>query len=112
MESTREQLDKKPRRHWLRWGIVVIVTLLIVAELVARFGLGLGDPPLSMADPTMEYINQPSKTYHRFHHIIHYNTYSMRSGEVTPHKTDPSELRVLMIGDSVINGGAQTDDSE
>jgi lysophospholipase L1-like esterase len=88
------------------------VILLIGGELFARFYFGLGDPPLSMAHPTIEYLFKPSHTYHRFGNTIHYNAYSMRSPDFPKRKTDPRELRVMVLGDSVVNGGALSDDSD
>ena len=82
------------------------------AEMICRHVLGLGDPPLIVRDPEIEYLFAPSRAYHRFGNTISYNAFSMRADEVSPHKTDPNELRVLVIGDSVINGGALTDDSQ
>src|SRR5438105_1555304 len=104
-----------PKRRWgrrLAWLAAAIVVLLMAGELVARFYYGLGDPPLSMADPDMEYRFQPDKTYHRFGHEIHYNAYSQRADDFPPHKTQPNETRVMVIGDSIINGGALTDQSQ
>lgn len=92
---------------------MVLVVLLVAGEFFARFYLGLGDPPLSMADPEIEYLFKPNQRCHRFGNLITYNQYSMRATPDFPkHKTDPTELRILMIGDSILNGGAQTDDSE
>ena len=65
-----------------------------------------------MRDPDIDYLFVPGRTYHRFGNVISYNTFSMRADDVSPHKTDPNELRVLVIGDSVVNGGALTDDSQ
>jgi lysophospholipase L1-like esterase len=100
-------------RRWLwRWctrSVVALVTLLIVGELVARYALGLGDPPLSISHPTIEYMFKPSMTYHRFGNTVSYNAYSMRSPDFPSRKTDPNELRVMVMGDSVVNGGALTD---
>ncbi|MGH7177438.1 MAG: GDSL-type esterase/lipase family protein [Tepidisphaeraceae bacterium] len=100
------------RRRWLRWCILGVVVGLVGVELFSRAYLGLGDPPLLMSDPEIEYLYRPSQTGHRFGNLIHYNAYSMRSSDFPAHKIDPSELRVLVIGDSVINGGAQTDQSQ
>jgi hypothetical protein len=82
---------------------------LVAAELFLRIRYGLGDPPLSMADPEIEYLFKPSQEVRRLGNRIHYNAYSMRADDFPQHKSDPRELRVLAIGDSVINGGAQTD---
>lgn len=91
---------------------MVLVGLLVVGEGVARFGIGLGDPPLSIADPEIEYLFKPSVRYRRFGRQISYNAYSMRSGPIAPKRSDPAELRVLVLGDSIVNGGVLTDDSE
>lgn len=95
----------------MKRAISAAVILLVSAEIVARFYLGLGDPPIYLADPEIEYLVKPGE-YHRFGHTSFYNSFSMRSREITRTKTDPEEFRVLIIGDSVVNGGAQTDQSE
>jgi hypothetical protein len=109
--------DPTPPRakRWSRWLKILVlaaIALLVAGELVARFYFQLGDPPLSIFDPDMEYRFQPSRTYHRVGHLIHYNAYSQRADDFPPHKSSPDELRVMVIGDSVINGGAPTDQSE
>lgn len=83
--------------------------LVTIAEIIARFSLGLGSPPLWQEDSEIEYLAQPSKSYVRFGNRISYNSYSMRSDEFPEVKTDPNELRVLVIGDSIVNGGAHVD---
>src|ERR1700722_3382676 len=88
------------------------VILLVASELFCRFVIGLGDPPLYVADPKMEYLLQPSKTYYRFHKRFAVNQYSMRSDDFPPQKSDARELRVLVIGDSVIYGGVRIDQAD
>ena len=93
-------------------GLIVVASLFVLVgllEVFARVVLGLGNPPLWMADPEIEYLPQPAKRYLRFGNRISYNAYSMRSRDFPRKKVDPAELRVLVVGDSVINGGAQTD---
>lgn len=104
----------KPKRRyrWLKWLVVVILLLGVCGELVARFYLGLGDPPLSMADPEIEYLFKPNQDVNRFGNRVKYNAYSMRSDDFPKEKTDENEVRILVLGDSVINGGNQTDQSE
>jgi GDSL-like Lipase/Acylhydrolase family len=91
--------------------LVAVPTLLIAGELWARFGLGLGDPPLSQAHPTIEYYFRPNQQVHRFGNLFQTNRYGMRSEDFPPRKADPAELRVLIYGDSVVNGGNLTDQS-
>lgn len=96
----------------LKSVLLVSAIALATSELVCRFIIGLGDPPLYQSDETMEYVLQPSKTYRRFHNRFTVNRYSMRADDFPPHKSSPSELRVLVIGDSIVYGGVRIDQSE
>lgn len=87
--------------RWLAW----LLLLLFGAELVARFGLGLGEIPVYIEDPDYEYIYAPNQTVYRFGNRISTNEFSMRSKPISSSDT----LVVLKIGDSVINGGAHID---
>jgi hypothetical protein len=108
------------RRAGRRWrvgraaAVVAGVVLggLVGGEMFARHGLGLGDPPLSMADAEIEYLFVPSQSYRRFGNRVAYNQWHMRSEPFGPVKAGPDERRVVFLGDSVINGGSQTDQSE
>jgi hypothetical protein len=105
-----------PKRRWrgrVIWTLLILLTAFVVGgELFARFYLGLGDPPLSIADPEIEYLFAPDQRVSRFGNTITYNGYSMRATpDFPPAKIDPRELRILVMGDSVINGGALSDDS-
>lgn len=95
-----------------RWVLALgaILTAFGVAELTARFGLGLGDPPLTVLDPDIEYLFAPG-TYQRFGNEIRYNSVHMRADEPPTAGADAG-LRVLVLGDSVINGGALTDHAD
>lgn len=86
-----------------------LLALLVLAEVYARVGVGLGDPTLYKADPRIEYLPLPSRTYRRFGNRVSYNAYSMRSRHFPARKSDPTELRVLVVGDSIVNGGTRTD---
>jgi lysophospholipase L1-like esterase len=89
-----------------------LIVLLMLAEVYLRFMLGLGNPPLWMADPEIEYLPQPSRSYVRFGHRIHFNAYAMRSRDFPQRKSDPTEVRVLVVGDSVVHGGPRADQEE
>lgn len=60
-----------------------------------------------MANDNCEYLFQPGQTCHRFGNTIHFNSYSQRSEQ-----PDSTKNIILGLGDSVINGGVLTDDSE
>lgn len=96
-------------RAWLAWIACGVPALALASgEVVARLWLGLGDPPLSVADPEIEYLFKPGE-YHRFGNTIRINSRHMRSEELSDARSDPRELRILVMGDSVVNGGALTD---
>ncbi len=84
-----------------------IVTFLLagIAEIVLRVKFGFCTAPLYISDPAFEYIYAPNQELHRFGNVIRTNELSMRSDPVS--KTDT--LVVLLVGDSVINGGSLTD---
>jgi hypothetical protein len=92
-------------------AIGIAVLLFAGGEAVARFVLGLGDPPLTIRDPDIEYLFAPNRCYHRFGNRVCYNAWSMRSDDLPAAKAD-GERRVLVLGDSVINGGATTDQAD
>ena len=103
------------RRRWLRTLIIAAPAVALVSagggEIFLRQRYGLGSPVLMMSDPVTEYRAAPNQHVVRLGNRVDYNAYSMRSQDLGLRKTDARELRVLMIGDSVINGGDQTDQS-
>jgi len=93
-----------------RGKIVIIgaIVLLGMLELVSRYALGLGEPPLYIAHPTIEYMFKPNQEVSRFHNKIIINEYGMRSSDFSAQREDSGELRIMMFGDSVLNGGSLT----
>ncbi len=90
---------------WMMVGLVVTVTS---SEIFARYHLGLGTPALSIVHPTIEYMYKPNQDVYRFGNQIIINEYGMRTAPFPLEKT-PNELRVMIFGDSVLNGGNLTD---
>ena len=103
------EAQSKGRR--LAWIIGSLVLLGVTAEVFARMVLGLGHPPLSMPHPTIEYMFKPNQSVRRFGNLFTTNRYGMRSADFPPQKSDPKEFRVLVVGDSVVNGGTLSDQS-
>ena len=85
-----------------------IVMSVVVAELVARYALGLGDPPLTVADSEIDYIFAPNQNCNRFGNRIVYNDASMRC-DFNVLMGGGNLSRIFVIGDSVVNGGVLTD---
>lgn len=95
-------------------GLIILgfLFLLVSAEFVARFKLGLGTPPLFIKHPSVEFMLKPDQEVYRFGNHFIVNHYSMRSENFSPKKADPKELRIMAFGDSVLNGGSLTDHSQ
>jgi hypothetical protein len=83
---------------------VFAAALLAFVELLLRFIFGLGDLPVYVEDAYYEYIYAPNQNVKRFGNRIITNEYSMRSLPLS----DTDEIRILKLGDSVINAGSQT----
>ncbi|BAS59588.1 hypothetical protein NIES2135_08830 [Leptolyngbya boryana NIES-2135] len=79
-----------------------------VLELGLRLIFGFGNPPLLQADSKTGYRFQPNQKLFRFGKSIEINQYSQRNPPISAIKP-PNTRRILMIGDSVLNGGVQTD---
>jgi lysophospholipase L1-like esterase len=92
-------------------NILGIIFLISIGEIFARYYLGLGTPPLSISDPRIEYMFKPNQDVYRFGNHFITNEYGMRSESFTKKKSS-DELRIMVFGDSVINGGNLTDHTE
>jgi len=85
--------------------IIFLIIVAGVAEAVLRFKYGFCNAPLYISDPDFEYIYAPNQDVKRFGNVVRTNEFSMRNEAVLPTDT----LVVLLVGDSVINGGSMTD---
>ncbi|MER8959291.1 hypothetical protein [Mesorhizobium sp. M0701] len=94
-------------------GIVILGVCflsLVCGELFCRYYLGLGTPPLSISDPKIEYLFAPDQDVFRFGNRVVYNHWSMRNEEF-PEQPPLDQVRTMVIGDSVVNGGSLSDQS-
>jgi hypothetical protein len=88
----------------LRYGIALLLLLALV-ETTLRVIWGFGNPVLYATSKEYEYIYASNQQVTRFGNTIRTNSFGMRS----PEPASDDSIRVLYIGDSVINGGTQTD---
>ena len=113
--SPQPAAGRNPRRAGRRAllaALALVLVGLVGLELLTRFWLRMGDPPLYMSDPQCEYRMVPSRSYERLRARTTYNAWSMRATpDVAKAKSDPKERRILVFGDSVLNGGPWTDDA-
>ncbi|WP_414548368.1 SGNH/GDSL hydrolase family protein [Anabaena sp. CCY 0017] len=84
------------------------VGLCVVVEVGLRSLFGFGNPLLYLGDPQIGYLLAPNQRTRRFGNRIQINQYSMRSAPIEEIPA-ASTLRVLIIGDSIANGGWWTD---
>ena len=93
----------KKHRRLLGYGGAILL-LLILLEVTLRTVWGFGKMPLYAASSEWEYMTLPNQSGTRLGNKFYFNRYGMRSEEV-----DSTKKHVLGLGDSVINGGVQTE---
>lgn len=96
------------KNKYLIRSFCLAILLIATGEIFARYYLGLGTPPLSMSHPSIEYIFKPNQDIYRYGNHFITNQYGMRSEPFTK-KKGSNEMRVMVFGDSVVNGGSPTD---
>jgi hypothetical protein len=89
-------------------GIALGIAIL---EVALRRITGFGHPLIYLSDPEIGYLLAPSQKTRRFGNWIEINRHSMRSPEITPEPADAT-LRILLLGDSIVNGGWWTDQAD
>ena len=92
-------------------AIAILTGVTVIIEVGLRLTVGLGNPPLYIADDEIGYLLAPNQQVRRRGNLIKINQYSMRSDDIDEKKSD-SDLRILVLGDSIVNGGWWTDQDE
>ena len=86
----------------------VVVCLFLAIEIGLRSLFGFGNPLTYIGDEQIGYLLAPNQHTRRFGNRIQINQYSMR-GDPIEKIPAPSTQRVLLLGDSIANGGWWTD---
>jgi lysophospholipase L1-like esterase len=102
---------KFQRKSIFIYTCIFVATIAVSGEIICRWILGLGNPPLSIRHPIIEYMFKPNQDVYRFGNRFITNEYGMRS-EKFPLSKENNEVRILVFGDSVINGGNLTDQKD
>ncbi|HIK07600.1 MAG TPA: SGNH/GDSL hydrolase family protein [Trichormus sp. M33_DOE_039] len=88
--------------------LAVVLVALVLGEIGLRSLFGFGNPLTYIADDEIGYLLAPNQRTRRFGNRIEINEYSMRSASVSQTPA-PSTRRLLLLGDSIANGGWWTD---
>jgi hypothetical protein len=87
----------------------VLVGLFVAIEIGLRSLFGFGNPLIYIGDEKIGYLLAPNQQTYRFGSRIEINEFSMRSGKISKIHHAPGTFRVLLLGDSIANGGWWTD---
>ena len=85
-----------------------IIGLLVATEIGLRLLFGFGNPLTYVGDDKIGYLLTPSQRTRRFGNRIEINNYSMRGADIQQ-KPASESLRIMLLGDSIANGGWWTD---
>ncbi|MEB3882791.1 SGNH/GDSL hydrolase family protein [Lyngbya sp. CCY1209] len=91
--------------------VVGVLGAIALLEIGLRLLFGFGNPPIYKADEKIGYLLAPSQRTRRMGNRVEINEYSMRGSSLRP-APDPDTLRVMVLGDSIVNGGWWTDQDE
>nr|WP_228035539.1 GDSL-type esterase/lipase family protein [Oculatella sp. LEGE 06141] len=91
--------------------MLLIVVLVVIFELGLRWWLGFGNPLVYVSDDQIGYLLAPNQATRRFGNRIRINQYSMRGEDIEVPRPG-STLRILLLGDSIANGGWWTDQEQ
>jgi hypothetical protein len=102
MSKVKKIRSKKSK--WIFGIVLTIVGVLLITEVVGRM-MGFTSYPLYVESSEYEYVMAPNQNLTTFGNKVSTNEYSMRSKPLS----SSDSLIVLLIGDSIINGGTLTD---
>jgi lysophospholipase L1-like esterase len=91
--------------------VTALVGIIVIVEGSLRLIVGLGNPLIYLANEEIGYLLAPNQQVRRRGNRIEINQYSMRSKAIAPQKPT-STWRIMLLGDSIVNGGWWTDRDE
>ncbi|MBE9221128.1 SGNH/GDSL hydrolase family protein [Cyanobacterium stanieri LEGE 03274] len=91
--------------------IFFLVIFIVLLEIFLRIKWGFGNPLIYIKDPEIGYLIAPNQVTRRNGNLIKINSYSMRYDEIKKQK-EKNTFRIILLGDSIVNGGWWTDQKE
>jgi len=85
-------------------SLLIVFISFLTAEFLLKLIWGFGNPLIYIADDDIGYLLAPNQVTRRNGNLIKINNYSMRSEPINLTKT-AQDLRILLLGDSIANGG-------
>ncbi len=104
-------LRKKIKLNLILIVFLTVIILIILTEIILRITVGFGNPLLYITDEKIGYLIAPNQRTKRNGNLIEINSYSMRTKPINKERNKDT-LRVLIIGDSIVNGGWWTDQNK
>ncbi|MBI3134256.1 MAG: hypothetical protein HYZ14_06220 [Bacteroidetes bacterium] len=95
------------KKRWLKI-VLYVVALLILGEIALRLFLDNENRVVYLEDDFCEYRMAPDQNLTRFHNVYQTNSYGMRS----ENPDRKQKKRILLFGDSVLNGGTKMDQQD
>ncbi len=92
--------------------VFALIVLLVISEIMLRIIWGFGAPLLSVPDADIDYYFRPDQKCVRFGNRVVYNNKSMRMDYDIKDADRNCIDRIIVCGDSVINGGTLTDQKD
>lgn len=96
--------------RWLRQLAITLIVVIVAFEVTCRWVLGLGQPVLVVRDDNCGYRFAPAQSVTRFGNRVTYDDKSCRGSFCISPSVRP--WTTLVVGDSVLDGLALTDDAD
>jgi len=93
-------------KKYLKYFLFAFFSVLVISELFLRW-YGLNDLPTYRVDPDYEYIHNSNQQ-----RVIYRNEFFTNSLGLRSDKIDEKKRKILLIGDSVLNGGTKNSNKE
>ncbi len=91
-------------------GLTALLAIFALTEVALRL-VGFGDPPIAVRDEALEYRLVPNGNYRRWWNRIQINSHGFRAADHLE-TISGTEVRLLLIGDSVVYGNHFLDQEE